>query len=181
MTASRSASETEAQSDGMSSRSTPSARVLASCVLSTGVLALTLGLGYLTWQTVSSGQNDSAAAESVAVATETTIAILGYRADSVEQDLRAATDRLTGSFRTEYTDLIDNVVIPGAKARQVSATVTVPAAASISADRNRAEVIVFVNQETTFGNDAPESSVSSVKVTLQKDDDRWLVSQFEPV
>lgn len=144
-------------------------------------VVLALGVGYLKWQTGSTQQAESAAAASVAAATDTTIAILAYQSDTVDRDLHAATDRLTGTFRDQYTKLIDEVVIPGAKEKRVSASVTIPAAASVSAGENRAEVLVFVNQETKFGDDTPSNSVSSVKVTLQKEDDRWLVSQFEPV
>lgn len=144
-------------------------------------VVLALGVGYLKWHTGSAQQAESAAAASVAAATGTTIAILAYQPDTVDRDLRAAADRLTGAFRDEYTKLIDEVVIPGAKEKRVSASVTIPAVASVSAGENRAEVLLFVNQETKFGDDTPSNSVSSVKVTLQKEDDRWLVSQFEPV
>lgn len=157
------------------------ARVLIFGVAPALALVLALGVGYLKWQTGSAQQNRAAAAQSVAAATETTIAILGYRTDTVEQDLHAATGRLTGTFRDDYLKLIDDVVIPGATDKRVSTKVTVPAAASLSADAHRAEVLVFVNQETTFGTETPSNSVSSVKVTLEKDNDRWLVSQFEPV
>jgi len=42
-------------------------------------------------------------------------------------------------------------------------------------------VLVFVDQTTTIGNDAPSQSTSSVRVTLDKVDGRWLISQFDPV
>ncbi len=74
-----------------------------------------------------------------------------------------------------------DVVIPGAKQRQISAVATVPAAASVSATANHAVVLVFVNQSTIIGNDPPSDSTSSVRVTLEKVHDRWLISQFDPV
>ena len=57
----------------------------------------------------------------------------------------------------------------------------VPAAASASADRQRAVVLVFVNQTVTVGGGAPTETLSSVKVTLEKVGERWLVSGFDPV
>jgi Mce-associated membrane protein len=57
----------------------------------------------------------------------------------------------------------------------------VPDAASVSATENHAVVLVFVNQTTTIGTDAPTASTSTVRVTLDKVDDRWLISQFDPV
>ena len=48
-------------------------------------------------------------------------------------ELHAARDLLTGDFRDSYTSLTNDVVIPGAKQKQISAVATVPAAASVSA------------------------------------------------
>jgi Mce-associated membrane protein len=58
---------------------------------------------------------------------------------------------------------------------------TVPAAASVSATTNHAVVLVFVDQSLIVGADAPTSSVSSVKVTLDKVGQQWLISDFTPV
>lgn len=144
-------------------------------------MLLALGVGYLNWRTGSVDSVQRAASESVSAATETTIALLSYQPDAVDRELPAAADRLTGAFRDEYLTLINDVVIPGAKEKQISASVTIPAAASISAEEKRAQVLVFVNQSTTFADGTPSSSVSSVRITLEKEGDRWLVSQFEPV
>ena len=114
-------------------------------------------------------------------ATDSTIAILSYKPETVDQDLKAAADRLAGRFRQQYTQLVNDVVAPGAKQQHISAVATVPAAASVSATGKQAVVLVFVDQTTTIGNDAPTQSTSSVRVTLDKVDGRWLISQFDPV
>ena len=114
-------------------------------------------------------------------ARDATIAMLSYRADTAERDLTAALDRITGPFRDSYTDLVQNTVIPAAKEKKISAQARVPAAASASADRQRAVVLVFVNQTVTVGGGAPTETLSSVKVTLEKVGERWLVSGFDPV
>ena len=101
------------------------------------------------------------------------VALVGARA--------AAVDRLTGSFRQQYTQLVSDVVAPGAKQQHISAVATVPAAASVSATGNHAVVLVFVDQTTTIGNDGPPQTTSSVRVTLEKVHGRWLISQFDPV
>jgi Mce-associated membrane protein len=73
------------------------------------------------------------------------------------------------------------VVAPGAKQQHITAVATVPAAASVSATESHAEVLVFVDQTTTIGNDSPTQTTSSVRVTLDKVGGRWLISQFDPV
>jgi Mce-associated membrane protein len=114
-------------------------------------------------------------------AKDSTVAMLSYKPDTVDQQLNAARDRLTGEFRDSYTSLINDVVIPGAKQKAITAVATVPAAATVSADPNKAVVLVFVNQTVVVGQDTPSDTASSVRVTLEKVGDRWLISEFEPV
>lgn len=156
-------------------------RLLVGGLLPALVMLMAAAAGYLKWQTHSAQMAQAAAAQSVQAATESTIAMLAYRPDTVDKALPAAADRLTGAFRNDYTKLIDDVVIPGSKQKKISAIATVPAAASISATENHAVVLVFVNQTTVIDNDPPSNSASSVRITLERINNRWLISQFEPV
>jgi Mce-associated membrane protein len=156
------------------------ARLLAAA-LPAVALVLALGAGYLKWLDGSARESPTAAEQSVRAATDGTVAMLSYRPDTVDRDLNAAADRLTGGFRQEYTQLVSGVVAPGAKQQNISAVATVPAAASVAATGKHAVVLVFVNQTTTIGNDAPTQTTSSVRIILDKVDGRWLISQFDPV
>ncbi|WP_235683071.1 hypothetical protein [Mycolicibacterium alvei] len=156
-------------------------RVLAYGVLPGLILVLGLAAGMLKWRDSTVRASEAAAVESVQVAKDSTVALLSYKPDNVEADLTAARDLLTGNFRDSYAQLTDDVVIPGSKQKQITAVATIPGAASVSATPNRAVVIVFVNQTTTVGQDRPTDSASSVRVTLDKVGDRWLMSGFDPV
>jgi Mce-associated membrane protein len=145
------------------------------------VLLLALAAGFLKWHDSNSRITAVARIESVAAAKESTIALLSYKPDTVEKDLGAARDRLTGSFKESYTQLTRDVVIPGAKQKHIAATATVPAAASVSASPSHAVALVFVDQTTIVGTDAPTDTASSVRVTLDKIAGRWLISGFDPV
>ena len=157
------------------------ARVFAFGVLPAVALLLALAAGYLKWMDNSVRNSDVARIESVQAAKDSTIALLSYKPDTVEQQLGAARDLLTGDFRDSYTSLTTDVVIPGAKQKQIAAVATVPAVASVSANLNHAVVLVFVNQTVIVGQDAPTDTASSVRVTLDKIGDRWLISKFDPV
>ncbi len=154
---------------------------LAYVVVPVICLVLALGAAYLKWLDSSVRMSDSARIETIQVAKDVTVKMLSYKPDTVEQDLGAARGLLTGSFRDDYIKLTTEQVIPGSREGKISAVANVPAAASISAGANKAEVLVFVNQSVIMGNTAPTSTASSVKVTLVKDGDRWLVSGFDPV
>jgi Mce-associated membrane protein len=156
-------------------------RAIVCAVLPALALLLAAAAGFLKWQDGTAREAAAAGTESVRAATESTIALLSYKPDTVEKDLGAARSRLTGSFLNAYTSLTRDVVIPGAKQKQISAVATVPAAASTSATENHAVVLLFVNQSVVIGQDAPTSTASSVRVTLDKVGGRWLISQFDPV
>jgi Mce-associated membrane protein len=118
----------------------------------------------------------------VRAATDGTIALLSYKPDTAQKDLEAAQGRLTGTFLNSYTSLTHDVVIPGAKEKQISAVATVPAAASTLATDNHAVVLLFVNQTVIVGKGgAPTDTASTVRVTLDEVDGRWLISGFDPV
>ena len=144
-------------------------------------LIIALGVGYLKWLDGTARESLAAAETSVRAASESTVAILSYKPETVDRDLKAATDRLTAGFRQQYTQLVNDVVAPGAKQQHITAVATVPAAASVSATGKHAVVLVFVDQTTTIGNDAPTQTTSSVRVSLENVDGRWLISQFDPV
>lgn len=144
-------------------------------------LLLALSSGFFKWQEATALDDDTARIESVQAAKDATAAMLSYQPNTVEQQLESAQGLLTGSFHDAYTQLINDVVIPGAKQKQVSAVATIPAASSVSATTDHAVTLVFVNQTTVIGNGPPTGTTSSVRVTLDKVNGRWLVSQFDPV
>lgn len=156
-------------------------RMLAYGVLPCLALLVALGAGFFKWQDSSARDADVARIESVAAAKDSVPVLLSYQPDTAAKTLVAARDRLTGTFKDAYTQLTQDVVIPGAKQQQVSATATVPAAASVSATPTHAVALVFVNQTSVVGSDRPTELASTVRVTLDKVNGRWLISGFDPI
>lgn len=145
------------------------------------VLLLVVTAGWMNWQESRISVPENRMAETIQAASEATTAMLSYKANSVEQDLHAAQGRLTGSFKDSYTRLTNDVVIPGAKAKQISAVARISAAGSVSVTPEHAVVLLFVNQTVTIGKDAPSDTASVVRVSMHRVDHHWLVSAFEPI
>jgi Mce-associated membrane protein len=156
-------------------------RVLVYGLLPALALVLAAAAGFFKWQYSSAREAQIARIESVAAAKDSTIALLSYKSDSVDKDLDAAKSRLTGTFKESYSQLINDVVIPGAKRDHISTTATVPAAASVSATPSHAVTLLFVNQTAVVDKSPPTDTTSSVRVTLDKIAGRWLISGFDPV
>lgn len=136
---------------------------------------------WLWWDGSSRRQAQDAATASVQAARDSIVAMLSYTPDTAERDLTAARDRLTGRFLDDYTQLITTVVIPEATGKKITSAVTVPAAASVSADAERAVVLAFIDQNRTVGADKPALTRSSARVSLDHVDGRWLIAGFDPI
>lgn len=156
-------------------------RVLAYGLLPGFALLLALAAGYFKWVDGAADDVARARTESVRAASEDAVALLSYRPDSVDKDLVAARERLTGDFKDAYTTLTREVVIPGAIEKHIAAVAKVNAAASVSATANHAVVLLFVNQTVTIGDGAPTDTQPVIRVTLDEVNGRWLVSRFDPV
>ncbi len=154
-------------------------RVLVYGLLPALALLLAVAAGLLKWKDSSVRNTELARSQSVTAARDSTVALLTFRFDTVDRDVAAARQRLTGGFRDIYTQRTQEELIPNARARHVSAAATVPGAASESATHNHAVVLVFVNQTIKIGDSAPADATSSVRVTLDKVGERWLVSGFD--
>ena len=157
------------------------AKLAAFGVIPALALILALAAGWLKFVDNSASDDVNARIESIQVAKDSTVTLLSYQPDKVQQQLTDAQALLTGTFKDDYKKLIADVVIPGAQQKQISAVATVPRAASVSADQKKAVVLVFVNQTVVVGADAPSATASSVRVELEKVDGKWLISKFEPV
>jgi Mce-associated membrane protein len=107
--------------------------------------------------------------------------MLSYQPDTVEAQLNGSLSLLTGEFRESYDSLIHDVVIPGAREKRITAIAAIPAASVVSLSRDRATLLVFINQTVTVGTAEPSDTASSVRMGMQKIDGKWLVAEFEPV
>ncbi len=141
------------------------------------VVVVVLGLDY---------RNDRAAeqarGDAMDAASRQAVAMLSYDFNSVDTELPKAADGLTGDFRDQYTALIQQAIIPGAKEKQLVVKVDVSAASIVSASPDDATVLLFLDQVTT-SKDNPQAVTtgSRIRVLLQHVDGRWKVSQLTPI
>jgi Mce-associated membrane protein len=160
-------------------RSVNWSRVLVYGLLPGLALLLAMAAGLLKWKDSSIRDIDLDRSESISAARDSTVAVLSFRPETVDRDVAAARERLTGGFLDTYTQRTQQELIPNAKQRRVVATASVPAAASESVTANHAVVLLFVTQTVRIG-DAPTAGTgSSVRVTLDKTGGRWLISDFD--
>lgn len=125
-------------------------------------------------------RDETARTESVQAATDGTAKLLTYQPETVRQQLTEARALTTGAFRNEYTQMTQGVIV-GAEQNHISAVTTVPAAASVSAGSDHAVVLVFIDQTVTVGDQPPTHTPTSVRVTLDREGGKWLISGFQTI
>lgn len=145
------------------------------------ILAMAVAAGWLKWYEGSQRAGELARDETIDVASEFAVKMLSFRPDTIEGDLAGAQQLMTDDFRDRFAARARDQIVPDAKARNVTAEVEVPGAASVRATGDHAAVLVFADRTVTVGSSEPAEVAASYLVTLDKVDGRWLVADFEPV
>ncbi|RJO78701.1 h domain protein [Nocardia panacis] len=141
------------------------------------VLCGVAGLRY--WQL---RQDEQSRAEATAVATRDVEGMFTYNYQNVDSVVESAIRNLRGSVRDEYEAVSKQLIIPGAKEKQLTVVCNVQAAGVVSANPNHAVVLLFLNQSST-PKDNPKATVaaSRLRVTLDRDGGQWVLSEAKPV
>ena len=168
--------------------SEPRGTGLAGVLVAVGLTVLLLAsVGLASWvyfkQYLPDRDTDATVAtETVKAASDGTLALLSYAPETLDQDFANAKTHLTGDFLDSYTQFTQDIVTPAATQKSVKTSAAVVHAAVSELTPDSAVVLVFLNQTTT-SKENPNGSftASSVKVTLTKVNDAWLISAFDPV
>lgn len=176
---------TETEAPPVQAASDPAKKSLPTPLLAVAgvvVAALLVGVGWLGWGYLQDRAAEQARADAVQAATAQAVAMLSYNYNDVDQQLAAAADGLTGDFKGDYDKLVQETIAPGAKEKKITVEATVQAGSIVSATKNDAVVLLYVNQITTSA-DMPDAATtgSRVRMEMHKEGDRWLTGRLTPV
>lgn len=148
--------------------------------------AAVVGLGaavFLLYQRVESASEVDAARRSAVEAARTRLPqLLSYDYHTLDKDLASARAGTTGAFHDQFAELTTKVVAPAAQQRQIVTKTTIAGTSVVSAERDRVVLLVFLDQVTqTKADPSSQLDGARVRVTLQRQDDQWLVSELTPV
>jgi Mce-associated membrane protein len=150
----------------------------ASVIAAVGLAACLFVLQYRPDQQL----DDAAARRAIQAASDGTIAALSYSSENMDGDFARARSHLTGDFLAYYDKFTKEIVIPTVQQKHLKQTAAVVRAAVSELEPTSAVVLVFLN-ETTLSKDKPQPLItpSSVRITLTKVGESWLISKLDPV
>jgi Mce-associated membrane protein len=115
----------------------------------------------------------------VGAATSGVATVLSYDYRHLDADFTKAQRLLTRRFRKQYDDTTAKGVRPLATKYKAISSADVSAAGVVEAGRDRAVVLVFVNQTVTNSQlTAPRLDRSRIDVTLVRSNGRWLIDKL---
>lgn len=125
---------------------------------------------------------DRARTEALGEARAKVATVLSYNFRTVEADIAASTELLTGEAKRQFEATTAQWVVPASVDAHITNTAEVVDAGVVSATEDRVETVVFVTQ-TTVNKAAREPRISGSRlvVTMTREGDTWLISVMDPI
>lgn len=155
--------------------------ILMVCALVVFAAGLGIGgwIGYGYWQ---DSHVDQAREQSTVVATRTVEGMFGYNFRTIDTTMPKVCEDMTPKFRDDWLKVTNTVLAPAAKEKELVVQATATETGVIKADSEHVEVMVYLNQKGA-GKDPSKGTydASLLRVTLDKNGSRWLVSDVNPI
>jgi Mce-associated membrane protein len=163
-------------------------------LLAMGFVALAGVGGWLYWNRVELRGEQATRDELTPLAAKQISQVFGYDYQTVERSLNEVYPLLTPAYRQEFQDrankdiipqaLQDRAnkdIIPQARERQLVSQANVVGVGVLSAQRNSASVMVYMNRTVTDKSKTPIYDGSRLRVDYQKIDGKWLIKYITPI
>jgi Mce-associated membrane protein len=150
-------------------------------LLAVGFVGLACVGGWLYWNRVELRGEQTTRAEVAPLAAKQIAQVFGYDYQTVERSLNDVYPLLTPDYRQEFEDRANKDIIPQARERQVVSQANVVGVGVLSAQRNSASVMVYMNRTVTDKSKTPIYDGSRLRVDYQKIDGKWLIKYITPI
>ncbi|MCW2913697.1 MAG: hypothetical protein JWN52_1765 [Actinomycetia bacterium] len=168
----------EVPEDGEVSRGSRRGAVLVLAVLSVVTLALAATTVLLWLWKSDLNAKESAARDGLNAATSAAQDFSSYDYRTIESNFKTSANAATGSFRQQYMGMMSRVR-DTAQQQQIVVVGTVLKAGVEQVGAKQIVAVVFLNQETSKLNQARSTDQYRLRLTVDKVQDRWLVSKVE--
>jgi Mce-associated membrane protein len=150
-------------------------------LLSLGFVALAGYGGSQYWTRVEMRGEQATRDELAPLAAKQIPQVFGYDYQTVERSLNEVYPLLTPDYRHEFEDRANKDIIPQARDRQLVSQANVVGVGVLSAQRNSASVMVYMNRTVTDKSKTPIYDGSRLRVDYQKIDGKWLIEYITPI
>jgi Mce-associated membrane protein len=150
-------------------------------LLALGFVGLAGVGGWLYWNRVEMRGEQATRDELAPLAAKQIPQVFGYDYQTVERSLNEVYPLLTPDYRHEFEDRANKDIIPQARERQLVSQANVVGVGVLSAQRNSASLMVYMNRTLTDKSKTPIYDGSRLRVDYQKIDGKWLIKYITPI
>lgn len=152
-------------------------------LLTAAFVGLAAVCGWLYWQRVEMRGEQAARDELGLLAQKQIPAVFNYDYKTVERSLTDAYNLLTPDYRREFENRAYSDIIPQARQREVVSQANVVGVGVMDAQRNSAEVMVYINRTVSdkSSRDRPIYDGARVRVEYKRIDGKWLINYITPI
>lgn len=155
--------------------------VVAGYLLILVFVGLSAAAGWFYWGRVQTRGEDSARAVLPGLATKEIPQVFAYDYQTVERSLSDAYPLLTPDYRQEFRKSANAQIIPEAKKREVVVQASVVGVGVMSAKRDAASLMVYMNRTVTDKTRQPLYDGSRLRVDFKKIGKQWLINYITPI
>ncbi len=137
--------------------------------------------GWFYWERVQTRGVESARAVLPHRAADDIPKVFAYDYQTVERSLAAAYPLLTPEYRQEFQRSANAQIIPEAKKREVVVQANVVGVGVITAKRDSASVMVYMNRTVTDKSRQPLYDGSRLRVDFKRINGEWLIAYITPI
>jgi Mce-associated membrane protein len=150
-------------------------------LLAVSFVALAAVAGWVYWNRVEFRGELDTREELAPLAAKQIPQVFGYDYQTVERSLNEVYPLLTPDYRREFQDRANKDIIPQARERQLVSQANVVGVGVLTAQRNSASVMVYMNRTVTDKSKEPVYDGSRLRVDYQKIDGKWLIEYITPI
>jgi Mce-associated membrane protein len=144
-------------------------------------VGLSAAAGWFYWERVQTRGEEAARAVLPHQAADDIPKVFAYDYQTVERSLAAAYPLLTPDYRQEFQRSANAQIIPEAKKREVVVQANVVGVGVMTAKRDSASVMVYMNRTVTDKSRQPLYDGSRLRVDFKRIDGKWLIAYITPI
>ena len=147
------------------------------------IVGLSAAGGWFYWDRVQTRGEEAARAALPHQAAGDIPKVFAYDYQTVERSLAAAYPLLTPDYRQEFQRSANAQIIPEAKKREVVVQANVVGVGVITAKRDSASVLVYMNRTVSdkASRQQPVYDGSRLRVDFKRIDGKWLIAYITPI
>ncbi|BBZ41760.1 nuclear transport factor 2 family protein [Mycobacterium conspicuum] len=147
------------------------------------VVGLSAAGGWFYWERVQAGGEEAARAVLPHQAADDIPKVFAYDYQTVERSLADAYPLLTPEYRQEFQRSANAQIIPEAKKREVVVQANVVGTGVITAKRDSASVMVYMNRTVSdkTSRQQPVYDGSRLRVDFKRIGGKWLIAYITPI